>query len=531
MKVLITAALPYANGPLHLGHIRSTYLPADIYKRFNEIIGNEVIYVCASDEHGTPIAVEAEKQGKKPEDIVNYYHERDKKEFKELGFSMDIFHRTSSKENKEMALFFFEKLKENGYIYEKKVTQYYCEDLNRFMPDRYIKGVCPYCKAEEQYADQCEKCGKTLKPGELINPYCTITKTKPSLKEVSHYFFKLSDFKESLKDFLEKGNFQKEVINYVNNWLNDLKDWDIVRELDWGIKVPGRANQVFYVWFDAPIGYISSTKALRKDWKEFWNSSKIVHFIGKDIIYHHYLFWPAMLIGVKEFSLPYAIPTRGYLNLENKKFSKSRGWYITIREFLDNFPPDYLRYYMTYITPYSLVDANFSFEEFMHRINNDLIANYGNLVNRVGKLSNGLNLKEEYLKHGFLQLMNEFKEKYAEKMENFEFKEGLEIAMEVVKRANKLISDEEPWKLKGEFKESVMSEAVYATLLSSVMLYPIIPFSTKKALEMLNHKEISLSIKLPSKINKVKPLYKKVEEKDISKMKEILAKRSNENSV
>ena len=200
MIVLITAALPYANGPLHLGHIRSTYLPADIYKRFNQLIGNEVIYVCASDEHGTPIVVESEKQGKSPEQFVNFYHEKDREEFKRLGFLMDIFHRTSSKENEELTIHFFEKLKEKGYIYEKKVLQYYCDELNKFMPDRYIKGTCPNCGADDQYADQCEKCGKTLKPGELINPYCVLTRSKPSLKEVTHYFFKLTSFKEKLSN-------------------------------------------------------------------------------------------------------------------------------------------------------------------------------------------------------------------------------------------------------------------------------------------------------------------------------------------
>ncbi len=529
---IITAALPYANGPLHLGHIRSTYLPADIYKRFSNLFGVKALYVCASDEHGTPIALEAQKQGKSPEELSSFYHKMQEEDFSKLNISFDIFHSTHSKENEELTLFFFEKLKEKGLIYKKNVLQYYCEELERFMPDRYVVGTCPYCKAENQYADQCEACGKTLKAGELISPKCIITGKPPKLKESSHYFFKLTALKEELSNFIERGNFQEEVKNYVRDWLAKLMDWDIVRDFDWGIRVPN-TNQVFYVWFDAPIGYISSLKALTKNWKEYWNSSEVIHFIGKDIIYHHYLFWPAMLLGVS-FNLPSSIPVRGYLTLEGQKFSKSRGWYITLREFLEIFPADYLRYYMTSITPYSLTDANFSLAEFKEKINNELISNYGNLINRL-KLASGLELVDpsNSFKEEALGLVND----YEEVMNSFRFKEGLEITMKIIKEANSILSKEEPWKLEKTERAKTMGKVVYLSLIGSILLYPFIPSSSKKALSILNFKLLEeferegknidfSSLKTPERINTPFPLFKRVEEKEVLKLKELLSKRS-----
>ncbi|MEM2947956.1 MAG: methionine--tRNA ligase [Candidatus Anstonellales archaeon] len=540
-KILITAALPYANGPLHLGHIRSTYLPADICARYNRLKGNETLYICASDEHGTPIVFNAEKEGKSPKEFVDYYHEKDKQEFEALGFSMDIFHRTSSKENVEMTQHFFLRLKENGHVYKKSVEQYYCPKENRFLPDRYVRGTCPYCGADEQYSDQCESCGRTLKPGEIQNPKCAVCKTPPILKETEHYFFALSKFSEKLKGWIENNpEFQVEVKNFVLNWIEEgLRDWDITRNLNWGVPVPDEKNLVFYVWFDAPIGYLSSTVALTKKWQEFWKNknAKIIHFIGKDITYHHYLFWPAMLMGTDEnFNLPNAIPVRGYLNLEQKKFSKSRGWYITLGDYLKIFHPDFLRYYETAITPHAPTDASFSLEEFKDRVNNELVANFANLAFRILSLMNKKldgKIEESKLdKHGELlieKIIEESKEIDA-LYENYEYKAALEKAMHLSSEVNRYISEREPWK---ETDQEKIRQTLYTSLISlfyvSILLEPIIPFTSRKFWKMLqvDEKSVRWSDVGKRKIEKLKlenveHLLDKITDEQIGEMRKLL---------
>ncbi|MEM4335512.1 MAG: methionine--tRNA ligase [Candidatus Anstonellales archaeon] len=540
-KILITAALPYANGPLHLGHIRSTYLPADICARYNRLKGNETLYICASDEHGTPIVFNAEKEGKSPKEFVDYYHEKDKQEFEALGFSMDIFHRTSSKENVEMTQHFFLRLKENGHVYKKSVEQYYCPKENRFLPDRYVKGTCPYCGADEQYSDQCESCGRTLKPGEIQNPKCAVCKTPPILKETEHYFFALSKFSEKLKGWIESNpEFQVEVKNFVLNWIEEgLRDWDITRNLNWGVPVPNEKNLVFYVWFDAPIGYLSSTVALTKKWQEFWKNknAKIIHFIGKDITYHHYLFWPAMLMGTDEnFNLPNAIPVRGYLNLEQKKFSKSRGWYITLGDYLKIFHPDFLRYYETAITPHAPTDASFSLEEFKDRVNNELVANFANLAFRILSLMNKKldgKIEESKLdKHGELlieKIIEESKEIDA-LYEKYEYKAALEKAMHLSSEVNRYISEREPWK---ETDQEKIRRTLYTSLISlfyvSILLEPIIPFTSRKFWKMLqvDEKSVRWSDIGKRKIEKLKlenveHLLDKITDEQIGEMRKLL---------
>lgn len=472
---IITAALIYANGPIHLGHIKSTYLPADIFYRYLKLKGEEALFICATDDHGTPVVIEAEKRGITPKQLIEYYHNKDLEEFKKLGIEFDIFHWTSSLENRFTTLEFYQALKQ--YIYPKDITQYYCEELDRFMPDRYIKGTCKYCGAKDQYADQCEVCGKTLNVGDLIDPYCTITKTPPKLKNSQHLFFKLSYFTEFLKEYNKK-TADPEIYNYLKSWLDDMQDWDIVRDLDWGIPVPDMPGKVFYVWFDAPIGYIGSLRALRKDWRELWNRSKIYHFIGKDIIYHHYLFWPAMLHGAN-MNLPYKIPVRGYLTLEGKKFSKSRNWFLSLETALKHIPPDYIRYYMTTISPSGLVDSDFSFNEFKSKINNELIANYGNLINRVTKLWGGREL--------IAQEINEYEikiyDKYLEAMDAVNLKYGLELAMQLVNYYNKLLTDNEPWKKSYEEAKNIISKALYGAMFVTKLLNPFIPFTASIIIE------------------------------------------------
>ena len=545
IKITITAALPYANGPLHLGHIRSTYLPADIYARYQRLAGNDAVYICASDEHGTPIVAAAEKERKKPEEFVEYYHKRDEQEFQKLGFSMDIFHRTSSKENKEMAQWFFLKLKEKGLIYEKEVEQAYCNKCKRFLPDRFVIGKCPYCGAGNQYSDYCDGCGKALAAGELLEPRCSSCGSPPTTKKSRHYFFKLSQLSPKLERWLkENKELQQEVVNYLLNWIKEgLKDWNISRDMEWGVPIPGERNKVLYVWFDAPIGYVSSTvawaKSKGKNWEEYWKGEcKIVHFIGKDIVYHHYLFWPAMLMEVGDgFKPPDAIPTRGYLNLEGKKFSKSKGWFVSLEDYLSEFPADYLRYYVTTITPHSIQDADFYWKDFQEKVNNELVACIGNFIHRTlvlinkscgSRIPNPSNLSER--EEGLLELISKKKKSVAERIELFDFKGGLEEINSLASEFNRYLSEREPWKERDEKKLGnclyVCSRAVTAL---GVLLSPYLPFSSQKLFSQLGIKgevrweDVDEELLHPgSTIPKAKPLFEKVSDESIKKQEEKL---------
>src|SRR5574337_28441 len=388
-KAIITSALPYANGEIHLGHVASTYLPADITTRFLKMTGSDAYYIYDSDDYGTPILIQAEKEKKTPEEYVKIWNMRDYDDFTAFGICFDFFYRTSSPENIVFVQNAFKKLLENGHIYEQEIIQFYCKFDRKFLPDRYVIGRCPYCKAEDQYSDLCEKCGRI--PQEIEEPKCSICKNLPTKEKTKHYFFKLTNFVNELNLWLDTDqHLQKDVKKYVQNWIKDgLVDWDITRDITWGVPIPleDAKGQVFYGWFDNHLAYISSTlKFLNSrglDGKEFWNSSEIYHFIGKDIVYHHYLFLPAMRMGMKkEYKLPDYIPTRGHLMLQSKKISKSRNWYIGLKDFLHLYPADYLRFYLTMITPYSQDDLNFDWDEFAARINSELIGNIGNFVNR-----------------------------------------------------------------------------------------------------------------------------------------------------
>ncbi len=539
-KVFITAALPYANGPLHLGHIRSTYLPADIYARYRRLKGDDALYVCATDEHGTPIVLAAEKAGMSPEEFVNIYHERDKLEFQKLGFSMDIFHRTSSHENKEMTIHFYETLKKNGYIYRKKVEQNYCEKCKRFLPDRFVIGKCPKCGAENQYSDYCEVCGATYKSDQVISPKCISCGTAPVRRESEHAFFRLSAFSDQLKSYLKTNpNLQPEVTNYVLNWIEEgLIDWDITRDLNWGIQIPDDPQKVFYVWFDAPIGYLGSLKALKKEeWKEYVDS-EMVHFIGKDIIYHHFLFWPAMLIGAG-IKVPDMIAVRGYLNLEGSKFSKSKNWFVSLSDYLEEFDPDYLRYYMTTITPHDLTDADFQWKDFQAKVNNELISNFGNAVNRILSI-----IKKDF--HSTVPEPNTFTEKdklllgkishvkirYINLMDDFEFKQALELTMAFSTELNVYLSDRAPWKAPTNEKQTILYCGLRGITALGTMLYPIIPFACERLFMMLKVDPKSISVDQidkelvtpGKKIGEVVPLFVKIDDKKIEKQLKNLMK-------
>jgi len=465
-----------------------------------------------------------------------------------LGISFDIFHKTSSKENVELAQHFFKKLYEKGYIYKKTVFHPYCNNCKRFLPDRYVKGTCPHCGASDQYSDSCEECGRTFQLGEILNPYCTICRSKPSTKQSEHYFFKLTLFSDALKKWLiENKNLQLEVKNYVLNWIKEgLRDWDITRDITWGVPIPLKEaeGKVLYVWFDNHLCYISTALKCFKNrgvnGREAWNSSKIYHFIGKDIVYHHYLFLPAMRLGEGGYKLPDYIPTRGHLFLEGRSFSKSREWYVGLREFLNQFPADYLRYYFAAITSYSQVDVNFDWEDFRNRINNELIANIGNFIHRTltftwtnydGKVPEPI--QYDNLDHEFENKIRTVASEIGAEIEKIELSKGLRKILEFSTFCNQYFQRRQPWTDKGKAK-TCLYLCVNAVRSLAILLAPYTPFSAENLWQQLNqdgsvHKQswssaLELTIPGGHKINKPKILFGKVTEGEIEKQKEKLQK-------
>ncbi len=494
-KIVVTRALPYANGEIHLGHVVSTYLPADIYVRYCRLKGYDVVFTCATDDYGTPILIKAEQEGKHPREYVEYWNRRDLEDFTKLGISFDIFYKTSSEENKRLTQYFFLKLYERGYIYKSEIEQPYCEKDGKFLPDRYVVGTCPYCGAEDQYSDGCEVCGRTFAPNEIKAPRCILCGSRPVSRKSAHYFFRLTQFSDRLRAWLE-GNekLQREVKNYVLNWIQSgLKDWDITRDISWGVPIPLKEaeGKVLYGWFDNHLCYISTTlKYLEEKWvdgRRFWNEAKILHFIGKDIVYHHYLFLPAMRMGLdEEYALPTMIPTRGHLLLQGHKFSKSRGWYVSLREFLEHFPPDYLRYYLASITPYSQADVNFDWREFAAKINNELVANIGNLVYRVLTfIYNRFDAtvpQPRDLDQLDLELARRLKETtgIVERLiEENELDKALKSIVDFSSFCNQYFQKKEPWK-QAENAANCLYHSANTTRSLAILLYPYIPYSAEE---------------------------------------------------
>ena len=459
-RAIITSALPYANGEIHLGHVASTYLPADVTTRFLKQNGVEAYYVCASDDFGTPILIQSEKEGKTPADYVAHWNKRDYDDFTAFGIDFDYFYKTSSSENIEFVQDVFTKLNDAGHIYQKEIIQFYCNNDKKFLPDRYVKGICPYCKAEDQYSDLCESCGRV--PEEIIDPKCSLCGQTPTKEKTDHYFFKLKNFADSLSKWLdETTTLQKDVKKYVQNWIKSgLIDWDITRDIPWGVPVPldGAEGKVFYGWFDNHLAYISTALKFLNDkgidGKEFWNSADIYHFIGKDIVYHHYLFLPAMRLGLnEEYKLPDYIPTRGHLTLQGKKLSKSRNWYIGLKQFLTYYPVDYLRFYLVSINPYSQDDLNFDWDDFTTRINSELIGNLGNFVNRAlgftKKVFDGKIPETESFDEKDLEAEQKIKSlaiDVSTLMEQNHLDRALKKIMEVSSFFNQYFQHKEPWK-------------------------------------------------------------------------------------
>jgi methionyl-tRNA synthetase len=544
-KAIITSALPYANGEIHLGHVASTYLPADVTTRFLKLKGVEAYYVCASDDFGTPILIQSEKEGKSTSEYVAYWNKRDYEDFTAFGIDFDFFYQTSSPENIKFVQDIFDKLNSAGHIYQKEIIQFYCNNDEKFLPDRYVKGICPYCKAEDQYSDLCESCGRV--PEEISNPKCAICGQPPTKEKTNHYFFRLKNFGDSLSKWLDENeHLQKDVKKYVQNWIKSgLIDWDITRDISWGVPIPleEAKGKVFYGWFDNHLAYISTAikflddKGL--DGKEFWNSSDIYHFIGKDIVYHHYLFLPAMRLGInEEYKLPDYIPTRGHLTLQSKKISKSRNWYIGLKEFLQYYPADYLRYYLVAINPYSQDDLNFDWDEFTVRINSELIGNLGNFVNRAlgftQKAFDGKIPEPEEFDDKDKEAENKIKNLSSELsvlLEQNHLDRGLKKIMEFSSFFNQYFQHKEPWK-KEHGTLSCVYLSVNAARSMAIALFPFVPNSSQKIWTQLglqgkvqDNMWDSLSafaIEPGHNLGEVSPLFSKVEPEDIEKYKKHL---------
>lgn len=540
-KITITAALPYSNGEIHLGHITSTYLPPDIFSRYCRLKGYDVVFTCASDDFGTPILIEAEKVKKTPEEHVAYWNKRDYADFRSLGISFDFFYRTSSPENIKLVQYFFTRLYENGHIYKENVTQPYCEFDGKFLPDRYIVGTCPYCGTERQYSDGCENCGRAFTHGEIRDPRCAICGRTPVQKTSLHYFFKLSSLSSPLKNWLTKNEcLQSEVKNYVLKWIEEgLKDWDVTRDISWGVPIPldEAEGKVLYGWFDNHLCYISTTilhlESTSRNGKGFWNSSSIYHYIGKDIVYHHYLFLPAMRIGVEEeYRLPDFIPTRGHLLLQGRKFSKSRGWYIGLRDFLAKFPPDYLRFYLTRITPYDQSDINFDWDDFEAKINNELVANIGNFLHRASSLLNSRAggvvpqpTSYDEVDARFVAKIRSVAGTVGEQIEKNELDKGLKSVLEFSSACNEYFQSKAPWK-KDRGNENCLYLAVNAARTLGILLSPYIPFSTEKLAKQLNvnlegtwDSASELLVASGHKVGTPEILFKKIEKEQIQEQK------------
>ncbi|AJZ75236.1 methionine--tRNA ligase [Candidatus Nitrosotenuis cloacae] len=540
-KAIITSALPYANGEIHLGHVASTYLPADVTTRFLKMNGVEAYYICASDDFGTPILIAAEREKKTPQEYVAHWNKRDFEDFSSFDIGFDLFYRTSSPENVAFVRNVYNTLKKNGHIYESEIIQFYCKNDKKFLPDRYVIGTCPHCQAQDQYSDLCEKCGRV--PEEINDPKCAICGAVPTKEKTTHHFFKLKNFGDSLFKWLdETQTLQKDVKKYVQNWISTgLVDWDITRDISWGVPIPGDESKVFYGWFDNHLAYISSAIKLLSDkgldGKEFWNSADIYHFIGKDIVYHHYLFLPAMRLGIdSEYKLPDYIPTRGHLTLQSKKISKSRNWYIGLKEFLEFYPADYLRYYLISINPYSQDDLNFDWDDFATRINSELIGNLGNLVNRAlgftKKTFDGIipstDNYDEKDKEAEAKIKSFSTELYS-LLEQNHLDRAMKKVMEFSMYFNQYFQHKEPWK-KAPGTNTCVFLAANAVYSISIALCPFLPKSAQKVWEQLGMngnvkdkpwKAISeIGLQSGHRLGEINPIFARVEDADIKKRKE-----------
>lgn len=556
-RILVTAALPYANGPIHLGHLAGAYLTPDFYTRYKRLSNSDIVFICGSDEHGVPITIAAEKEGVKPQDIVDRYHEMNKEVFEQFGISFDYYGRTSSKVHHETAQEFFTNLNDKGYFKKKTEEQLFDSKANMFLPDRYVKGTCPNCSYTEAYGDQCENCGTSLSPTELIDPVSALSGEKPELKKTEHWYMPLGDTQEKLEKWLDtRQNWKPNVMGQVKSWLNDgLADRAATRDLSWGVPVPleDAEGKVLYVWFDAPIGYISATKewADKKGtpdaWKDYWQdeNTELYHFIGKDNIVFHCIMFPTILMEHGGYVMPKNVPANEFLNLEGKKLSTSRGWAVWLHEYLEDFSPDLLRYALGTTLPESK-DSDFSWKDFQARVNNELAAVLGNFAFRAlsftqkyanGKIPELIDPKQidlDALKSIAIQ-----KEKVTTAFESFKFKEAISEMMNLARVGNKYFTETEPWKTRNSDPQACdnslhVSLQICAAL--SVLMEPILPDSMKKLRTQLGYdKNVSWEsinntmLESGSEIKPGEVLFTKVEDEEIENQIKRLEERAAAN--
>jgi methionyl-tRNA synthetase len=540
-RTLVTAALPYANGPVHIGHLAGVYLPADIYVRYLRLKRHAVLFICGSDEHGVPITIAAKKEGITPQDVVDKFHFLIKKSFEDLGISFDVYSRTTSEIHKETASDFFKTLYEKGVFIEKISEQYYDEKAKQFLADRYITGVCPHCKNPNAYGDQCEACGTSLNPTDLIEPKSEISGSKPVIKETKHWYLPLDKYENSLRKWIleEHKEWKTNVYGQCKSWLDmGLQPRAVSRDLDWGIPLPidNAEGKVLYVWFDAPIGYISNTKEIcPNDWELWWKNkdTKLVHFIGKDNIVFHCIVFPAMLEAEGSYIMPDNVPANEFLNLEGDKISTSKNRAVWLHEYLQDFPEkqDVLRYVLTANAP-ETKDNDFTWKDFQARNNNELAAIYGNFVNRVlvltqkyfdGKVPDFFELND-YDKT-FLKEFFNIKKSIEELLDNYKFREAQKEAMNLARAGNKYLAETEPWKFIETDRNRVATIIYFALQTAanlSIAFEPFLPFSSKRLREILNIKDFSWEdfgridlLKKNMPIEKPQLLFEKIEDAEI----------------
>lgn len=544
-RYTVTTALPYANGPVHIGHLAGVYIPADTYVRYLRMKGEEVLFVGGSDEHGVPITIKAEKEGCTPQDIVDRYHNIIKDSFEKLGISYDIYSRTSSKTHHETAAAFFKKLYEDGKFIERETEQFFDPERNKFLSDRYIIGTCPKCGNDHAYGDQCEKCGSSMSPEELINPHSALSGAKLVKKATKHWYLPLDQYEQWLRDWIIEGHkeWKPNVYGQVKSWLdNGLQPRAVTRDLDWGVPVPLEEadGKVLYVWFDAPIGYISNTiehcAENGTDWKKWWKDedTKLVHFIGKDNIVFHCIIFPCMLKAYGDYIVPENVPANEFLNLENDKISTSRNWAVWLHEYLEEFPgkQDVLRYVLTANAP-ETKDNNFTWKDYQDRNNNELLAVFGNFVNRTlvlthkyfeGKVPALTNLNEK--DNAAIEEMNQYPDKIAHLLDTYKFREALSELMNLARLGNRYLTENEPWK---QFKtdpervKTVLAVSLQIVAKLAILSEPFLPFSAKKLQAMIglevsgwNQAKETVLLNEESQIGEVELLFTKVEDETVA---------------
>lgn len=563
-RFTITAALPYANGPIHIGHLAGAYLPADTYVRYRRLKGDDVLFICGSDEHGVPITIKAKNEGITPQEVVDKYHALMGNAFKQFGISFDIYSRTSLPLHHETAQDVFKTIYEKNGFSELETDQYYDTEAKQFLADRYIEGTCPKCANEKAYGDQCEKCGSSLSPTELINPKSKLSGSSPILKSTKNWFLPLDKYEKKMWEYIVEDHgkqWKDNVIGQCKSWLNQgLQPRAMTRDLDWGVRVPVEESEgkVLYVWFDAPIGYISATKdyfnqkgsGKEKEWEKYWKkqnnpseNSKLIHFIGKDNIVFHCIIFPITLLAEGSFILPENVPANEFLNLEGDKISTSRNWAVWLHEYLEEFPGkvDELRYVLTSIAP-ETKDSEFTWKDFQSRVNNELVAILGNFVNRVlvlthkyyrGEVPAGNPWNE--IDINLLENLHSQSKEIANNIENFKFREAQNLFMDVCRSGNKYLTDQEPWRLfntNPERTATILNVAIQFTAYLGAAMEPFLPNTTQKISDLLNFPILSLyngdfiRQPIPSNhtLNPTKILYEPITDEKIQEQLEKLQK-------